>query len=80
MAIGVLVLGESGTGKTYSIKNFNPEEVKICSVVKPILPFRGKYDIVKTPTAKDVIRELKNTKKKMGIKYIIHFMPGIPWL
>lgn len=80
MAIGVLVLGESGTGKTYSIKNFKPEEVKICSVVKPILPFRGKYDIVKTPTAKDVIRELKNTKKKNIVIDDFQYILGIPMM
>lgn len=80
MAIGVLVLGESGTGKTYSIKNFKPEEVKICSVVKPILPFRGKYDIVKTPTAKDVIRELKNTKKKNIVIDDFQYILGLPMM
>lgn len=80
MAIGVLVLGESGTGKTYSIKNFKPEEVKICSVVKPILPFRGKYDIVKTPTARDVIRELKNTKKKNIVIDDFQYILGLPMM
>lgn len=80
MAIGVLVLGESGTGKTYSIKNFKPEEVKICSVVKPILPFRGKYDIVKTPTADDVIRELKNTAKKNIVVDDFQYVLGIPMM
>jgi hypothetical protein len=80
MAIGVLVLGESGTGKTYSIKNFKPEEVKICSVVKPILPFRGKYEIVKTPTAEDVIRELKNTDKKNIVIDDFQYVLGIPMM
>lgn len=80
MAIGVLVLGESGTGKTYSIKNFKPEEVKICSVVKPILPFRGKYDIVKTPTAKDVIREMKNTNKKNIVIDDFQYILGLPMM
>ena len=38
MAIGVLVLGKPGTGKSYSMKSFSPDEVKILSVTKPILP------------------------------------------
>lgn len=80
MAIGILVLGESGTGKTYSIKNFKPDEVKILSVVKPILPFRGKYDIVKTPTARDVIREMKNTKKKNIVVDDFQYILGIPMM
>lgn len=80
MAIGVLVLGESGTGKTYSIHNFKPEEVKILSVQKPILPFRGKYDVVKTPTAGDVIRELKATTKKRIVIDDFQYILGIPMM
>ena len=80
MAIGVLVLGESGTGKTYSIHNFKPEEVKILSVQKPILPFRGKYDVVKTPTAEDVIRELKKTTKKRIVIDDFQYILGIPMM
>ncbi len=69
MAIGVMILGASGTGKSYSIKGFSPEEVKIISVTKPILPFRGKYEIAKVDPMSDrigqqVIRELENTDKK----------------
>ena len=35
MALPVLVLGRSGSGKTYSLKNFKPDEVGIisCTVV-----------------------------------------------
>ncbi len=69
MAIGVLVLGAPGTGKSYSIKGFSPDEVKIISVTKPILPFRGKYEIAKVDPMSDrianqVIKEMKNTDKK----------------
>lgn len=80
MAIGVLVLGESGSGKTYSIKNFNQDEVKILSVVKPILPFRGKYEIVKTPTGNDIIREMKNTKKKAIVVDDFQYILGLPMM
>lgn len=80
MAIGVLILGESGTGKTYSVKTFNPDEVKILSVVKPILPFRGKYEVVKTPTARDIIREMKNTKKKNIVIDDFQYILGVPMM
>lgn len=80
MAIGVLVLGESGTGKTYSIKNLDPSEVKILSVQKPILPFRGKYEVVKTPTGDDIIRELENTKKKIIVIDDFQYILGIPMM
>ena len=39
MGIPVLILGESGSGKTYSLKNFDPAEVGIFSVRKGTLPF-----------------------------------------
>lgn len=77
MAIGVLILGESGTGKTHSIKGFAPDEVKILSVKKPILPFRGDYDLVKTPTGRDIIKELKNTKKKAIVIDDFQYILGV---
>lgn len=84
MAIGVLILGESGTGKTYSVKNFMPEEVKILSVWKPVLPFRmdkeNRLEIVKTPTGRDVIREMKNTKKKVIVIDDFQYIMGIPMM
>lgn len=80
MAIGVLILGDSGTGKTFSIHTFDPKEVKILSVRKPILPFRGKYDVVKTPTAEDVIRELENCKKKCIVVDDFQYILGIPMM
>ena len=47
MGIPVLILGESGSGKTYSIKNFDAEEVGIFSVEKNRLPFRKQFKVVK---------------------------------
>ena len=41
MGIPVLVMGESGSGKTYSIRNFKPNEVGIFSVEKGRLPSKG---------------------------------------
>lgn len=80
MAIGVLILGESGTGKTYSCKTFAPDDVKILSVKKPILPFRGQYEVVKTPTAKDIIREMRNTKKKNIVIDDFQYILGVPMM
>lgn len=39
MGIAVLILGESGSGKTYSLKNMDPEKVGVFSVRKGTLPF-----------------------------------------
>ena len=35
MGLPILVLGETGSGKTYSIKDFDVKEVGIFSVEKP---------------------------------------------
>lgn len=40
MGVPVLIMGESGSGKTFSIKNFDPSEVGIFSVEKNRLPFK----------------------------------------
>ena len=64
MAIPVLIMGRSGSGKTYSIKNFSPEEVGIISVEKGRLPFRSKLKTVRIP--KDFGDDV-NTYAKLNI-------------
>ena len=64
MAIGVLVLGESGSGKSFSMRNFNENEVKVISIEKPILPFKNHFEVVRSNDVDQIIKELKNTKKK----------------
>lgn len=49
MAIPVLVIGRSGSGKTYSLKNFAPGEVGVISVEKGRLPFRSEIKTAKVP-------------------------------
>ena len=53
MAIPVLVLGRSGSGKTYSLKNFKQDEVGILSVEKGRLPFKSDLKIVKVKSFND---------------------------
>ena len=66
MAIPVLVLGQSGTGKSYSMKNFNEDEVCLISVQKPLLPFRKKFtETVVTDKYSEIIKAMKATKKKV---------------
>lgn len=49
MAIPVLVMGQSGSGKTYSVKSFQPDEVGIISVEKGRLPFKSDLKVAKIP-------------------------------
>ena len=41
MATGVMILGESGSGKSTSIENLNPKETFIIQAVNKPLPFKG---------------------------------------
>lgn len=43
------MIGRSGSGKTYSLKNFAPDEVGVISVEKGRLPFRSDIKVVKVP-------------------------------
>ena len=60
MGIPVLLLGKSGSGKSASLRNFQPGEVGIINVLGKPLPFKGKlpsvvtdsYDMVYTVISK----------------------------
>ena len=49
MSIPVLIIGRSGSGKTYSLKNFQPDEVGVISIEKGRLPFKSDIKTVKVP-------------------------------
>ena len=46
MGIAVLVLGESGSGKSASMRNFKKEDVGILNVASKPLPFRNTNGLV----------------------------------
>ena len=50
MALPVLVIGRSGSGKTYSLKEFKKGEVSIISVEKGRLPFKSDIQIARIPS------------------------------
>lgn len=77
MAIGCLILGESGSGKSYSMRNFNPDEVKVISVEKPILPFKNHFELTRTNDVKQIIKELKATKKKRVVIDDFQYILGL---
>lgn len=41
MSIATMIIGESGTGKSTSLRNFNPEKTLLIQAVKKPLPFRS---------------------------------------
>ncbi len=60
------VLGRSGTGKSFSIRNFNKGEVGIVNVQGKILPFKGsgKLDIVNTDNSAEIVKAIELMSKK----------------
>ena len=64
MGIPVLILGESGSGKTASLRNFEAEEVGIFNVAGKPLPFRKQLKKVNNATYADIIKGLKLGKVK----------------
>ena len=51
MSNTILIIGESGSGKSSSIRNLNPEETFLFNVLDKPLPFRGyKKNYLKNPT------------------------------
>lgn len=48
MGIPVLILGESGSGKSASLRNFEPEDVSIFNVAAKPMPFRKKLPSMAT--------------------------------
>lgn len=64
MGLPVLIMGESGSGKTFSLKNFEPNEVSIFSVEKARLPFQKKLPIKPHAKYQDILEVFKNPNKK----------------
>ena len=64
MGIPVLILGESGTGKTYSIKNMDPAKVGVFLVEKPRLPFKKEFACLKNANYHAIMKTLAAPKLK----------------
>lgn len=64
MGLGVLIEGESGTGKSRSIMNFDPDEVGIFAVEKSQLPFQKKFKVAKRATYDTIMKVFKDPKLK----------------
>lgn len=67
MGLPVLVLGESGTGKSASMRNFDPKDLKVINVANKPLPFKNKFESVSTDSYSKIIGELKLNKKPITV-------------
>lgn len=64
MAIAVLVMGASGTGKSASLRNFNPDEIGVINVAGKPLPFRSEIKSFKSDRYEEIEAILKKAKVK----------------
>ena len=67
MGLPVLIMGESGTGKTYSIKNFKKGEALIFSVEKGRLPLKSNLEVVKNANYPEMGKEFMEPHYKTYI-------------
>ncbi len=68
MGIPCLILGESGSGKSAGMRNFDPDEVGIFNVAGKPLPFRKKMKTADNAGYQMIITTLKHPKLK---RYVI---------
>jgi len=84
MANCILILGESGTGKSTSIRNLEPKETAIINVIGKSLPFKGwkngytlctkenpDGNMAVTDKAESIVKMLKYFSKRDNIKHIV---------
>lgn len=76
----VLILGESGTGKSASLRNFDADEILVINSAGKPLPFKNRFECVRPSydnLTRDVLRAMDSTKKKVIIiddaQYIMSF-------
>lgn len=77
MGIPVLVIGNSGSGKSASLRNFEPDEIGIFNVAGKPLPFRKALPKVDNATYKIIMKGLAEPKLKTYViddsQYLLAF-------
>ncbi len=77
MGIPVLVLGESGSGKSTALRNFTEDEIGVFNVATKPLPFRKKLKVINNATYATIAKSLtKPTLKAYAIddsQYLMAF-------
>ena len=63
MAIPVLIIGKSGSGKSCSMRNVDPANVALINVLGKPLPFRGKFDQLVTDDYTRIMGAISGAKR-----------------
>lgn len=64
MGLPVLILGESGSGKSTSLRNFDPSEVSVFNVASKPLPFRKRLPVQNMASYQSIASTLSKPNKK----------------
>lgn len=77
MSIAIFVLGESGTGKSTSLRNMDPKKTLLIQAIKKPLPFRSKWSVVSkenpegniyhSDNADSICHAMNNTKREIVV-------------
>lgn len=84
MAQKILIMGESGTGKSTSLRNCDPAITAIINPVGKPLPFRGKFDMLNGHTDSERIIEYMKAAVNRGKKIIViddfQYILSVPYM
>lgn len=64
MGVSVLVLGASGSGKSTSLRNFEPGEVAVFDIAGKPLPFRKRLDVAHRPSYGVIMKKLRENARR----------------
>jgi len=62
MGVPVMIIGESGTGKSTSLRNFKNGEISVINVSKKMLPFKAEFATLETDNYQQITTALRNGK------------------
>ena len=84
MAQMLLVMGESGTGKSTSIRNCDPATTAVVNPVGKPLPFKGKFEMLNSETESRKICKFMKEQAAAGKKLIVvddfQYILSVPYM
>lgn len=84
MAQMVLIMGESGTGKSTSMRNCDPATTAIVNPVGKPLPFKGKFEMLNSETESRKICKFMKEQAAAGKKLIVvddfQYILSVPYM
>lgn len=84
MAQMVLIMGESGTGKSTSMRNCDPATTAVVNPVGKPLPFKGKYEMLNSVTESRKITKFMKEQAAAGKKLLVvddfQYILSVPYM